>query len=314
MPISGGDAFTAGMNSARGAAAGAIATILFSNPANIGQLDAALYGLSHDRVIAIRAVSVQALLALMNHDPKRSIQWFNEAVEGVPELFSTMFFERFVHYAGYRDYERIRPMIRLMMESPLPAVAITGARQACIHGLTLAEDAEDAEGACRGADALREGAAGVYARQVANNQVGLTCRSKLKAFLFDPADTVRTKAVSAFQHLSQLTTMEQSDLLQSFLESKPKIGQLWLVLRFLQDSPVQLPDLIIKLAKLCVLDGNEAERGHRQSASMELSKIIVRLLVQTKNSQVRTKCLDLIDVMEEHHFIGLSPELYRVER
>jgi hypothetical protein len=314
-PYFGGDPFTAGMNCARGAAAEAIATILFSNPASVGRLEAALYAISHDPVISVRAVSVQALLALMNIDPPKAILWFREAIDGAPELFNTMLFERFVYYAGFRDYKQIRPVIRLMMESEIPAVAIAGARQACLHGLTLAEAAEDAKYACDGPTSLREGAAGVYARDIAHKEVGFACRVGLKQFLFDPVDSVRLKAVSAFQHLSKLTTEEQADLLQSFLESKPKSGELWFVLRFLQDSPVQLPDLILNLAKLCVAGkDDDGDQCRRHGASMELSKIIVRLLVQTEDPQVRAQCLDLIDAMEEHHFIGLSTELHRADR
>ena len=314
-PDFGGDPFTAGMNCARGAAAEAIATILFSNPACVGRLEAALYAVSHDHVISVRAVSVQALLALMNIDPTKAIQWFNEAIDGAPELFNTMLFERFVYYAGFRDYKQIRPVIRLMMESATPAVAVAGGRQACLHGLTLVEAAEDAQYACGGTISLREGAAGVYARDVAHKEVGFACCVGLKQFFFDSVDSVRLKAVSAFQHLSELTTEEQADLLQSFLESKPKVGELSLVLRFLQDSPVQLPDLILNLAKLCVAgNDDDGAQGRRHGASVELSKIIVRLLVQTEDPQVRAQCLDLIDAMEERHFIGLSTELHRVDR
>jgi hypothetical protein len=314
-PYYGGDAFTAGMNSARGAAAEAIATILFSNSASVARVEAALYAVSHDRLISVRAVSVQALLALMNIDPTKAILWFNEAIDGTPELFNTMSFERFVYYAGYRDYEQIQPVIRLMMESPVRSVAIAGARLACLHGLTLVEAAEDAQNARRGVTSLREGAAGVYARDVAHKEIGPICRAKLKQFFFDPVDAVRLKAVSAFQHLSDLTTPEQTDLLQSFLEAKPKIGELSLVLHFLQESPVQLPDLILNLAKLCIAgNDDDGEQEFRHGPSMELSKIIVRLLVQTEDSQVRAQCLDLIDAMEEHHFIGLSAELHGADR
>lgn len=77
---------------------------------------------------------------------------------------------------------------------------------------------------------------------------------------------------------------------------------------------MQLPDLILNLAKLCVEENDEGEQGHRHAASMELCKIVVRLLVQTEDSKVRTQCLDFIDTMEEHHFIGLSPELNRADR
>jgi len=78
---------------------------------------------------------------------------------------------------------------------------------------------------------------------------------------------------------------------------------------------VQLPDLILNLAKLCVAgNDDDGDQGRRHGASMELSKIIVRLLVQTEDPQVRAQCLDLIDAIEEHHFIGLSAELHRADR
>jgi hypothetical protein len=310
----GGDPFTAGLNCARGAAAEAIATILFSNPTSLPRLEAAIDSVSHDRTISVRAVGIQTLLALMNIDSPKAIQWFTEAVKETPELLKTMFFEKFVYHAGYRDYGRVQPVIRLMMESPIPAVATAGARQACLHAFTLANAEEDARDACSGAAPLREGAAGVFAREIAHKEFGLISRTKLKQFLFDPVNPVRLKAVSAFQHLSKLTTSEQADLLQSYLDSKPKVGELSLVLRFLQDSPVQLPDLIIKLAKRCIEGNDQGEQGHRHAASMELSKIVIRLLIQTESPQVREQCLNLVDKMEEQQLVGLSQELQRADR
>ena len=127
-------------------------------------------------------------------------------------------------------------------------------------------------------------------------------------------DAVRLKAVSAFQHLSELTTSEQAHLSKHF-SNEPEYRPIVACSALLQDSPVQLPDLILNLAKICVAgDNDDTEHGHCHSASMELSKIIVRLLVQTEDSKVRAQCLDLIDAMEEHYFIGLSAELNRVDR
>lgn len=47
---------------------------------------------------------------------------------------------------------------------------------------------------------------------------------------------------------------------------------------------------------------------------MGLSKIVVRLYAQTEDSRIKSRCLDLIDDMERHHFMGLSSELQRLDR
>jgi len=87
--------------------------------------------------------------------------------------------------------------------------------------------------------------------------------------------------------------------------------------RALEDSPVQLPDLVCKLAESCVKTfGTEAGdvRTSAAAVAMDLSKIVVRLYSQTENKDTQSRCLDLIDAMERNNFMGLSDELQRLDR
>jgi hypothetical protein len=133
---------------------------------------------------------------------------------------------------------------------------------------------------------MREAAATVYAANVSHEVVGAVCRTKLKPFFSDPEASVRAQAATVFHHISNIDTAAQSDLLGTFLASKPA-QQAWSRSRALESSQVQLPDLVFPLAELCVetygTDAGDISKSASASA-MGLSKLVVRLYAQTDNS------------------------------
>jgi type IV secretory pathway TraG/TraD family ATPase VirD4 len=47
---------------------------------------------------------------------------------------------------------------------------------------------------------------------------------------------------------------------------------------------------------------------------MDLSKLIIRLYTQTEDPKIQRRCLDMIDEMELHHFLGLIEEMKKIDR
>jgi hypothetical protein len=89
------------------------------------------------------------------------------------------------------------------------------------------------------------------------------------------------------------------------------------VVRAIEGSPVQLPDLLCELIERCIeAFRTDAWDISKRSARVveDLSKIVVRLYAQTENPSIQSRCLGLIDQMERHHFLGLSDELGRLDR
>jgi hypothetical protein len=139
----------------------------------------------------------------------------------------------------------------------------------------------------------------------------------LKPFLTDEDESVRAAAACAFDFLALLATPEQADILGTFLDGEPGPTALKPVVRALEDSPVQLPDLVCRLVERCVAAYRSEASDISKSGSavaMDLSKIVVRLYAQTEDPEVQARCLSLIDDMERHHFMGLADELQRLER
>lgn len=164
---------------------------------------------------------------------------------------------------------------------------------------------------------MRKAAADVYSTNADHEEVGAECRRLLRPFLADPDDSVRAEAASVFRNVANLETPDQVELLEAFLAAAPGPDALEPVVRALEDSPIQLPDLVCRLAEQCI-EAYRDEAGDLSKGgsmvSMDLSKIIVRLYAQTEGRTIQSRCLDLIDEMERHHFYGLYEELQRLDR
>jgi hypothetical protein len=313
----GGEPFSAGINSTRGSAASAIEQILFDTPQYFAVLESAVYSLAHDKSVAVRSCAIRTLLPLLNIDVKKAIGWFRECLDSNPVLLTAPHLEHFIYHAGPRDYPALQDVTDEMMRATDPKVVEAGARVVSVLSLTVESAKPQADSIRKGSVVMRKAAAHVYAGNISHTQVGETCRRLLKSFFVDEDEVVRAEAASAFHHLGELSTPDQSDLLAAFFESMPGKKELEPVVRALEDSPVQLPDLVCKFAKICV-DAFQNEGGDIRTwgaaVAMDLSKIVVRLYTQTDDKKIQSQCLSLIDDMERYNFMGLSEELHKLDR
>lgn len=311
------DPYSVGINSARGSAAEAVGHFLFQRPQLFERLQETVYAAATDPSAAVRSCAALALLAALNVAPGKAIAWFRESVATEPVLLGTPHVARFVHYAAYRDFDAIAPVIEKMLQSSSPEVVSSAAVEVCLLGLDLEKTVPWIEQVEGGSVTTRTAAAMVYATNVANPGVGSVCRNKLVRFFRDADEAVRIRAASAFQQINGLDTAAQAQLLGAFLDSEPAGLAFMPVIRSLASSPVQLPDLVCQLAQRCVQSNKkEAEDVSSEASAIggELSKIVIRLYAHTKNSTIQSRCLDMIDEMERHNFAGLSAELQRVDR
>lgn len=317
QPYNGGDPDVSGLNSTRGSAANAIAALLFAGRGPADVLIGAVDRLSHDASVAVRSQAVYALLALLNTRSDLAIPWFVECVSADAVLLRTHFIEHFVHYAGHRDYAAVRPVLQSMITSDDEKTAHAGASLCCLLALDVEAAETDAAQVRTGTSATRAAAATVYATNVANKEVSARCRELLLPFFADADDNVRAKAATAFRHTVELDSAEQAKLLKAFLDANPTAAALEPVIRVMEDSPVRLPDLVCRLIESGIeafrTDAGDI-RTHGAMVASDLSKIVIRLYTQSEDEEIKARCLDAIDAMEQAGFFGLSDELGRVDR
>ena len=89
------------------------------------------------------------------------------------------------------------------------------------------------------------------------------------------------------------------------------------LLRRLDDSTWQLPDITIRLAERFVAACGASVGDISTAAAGDaptVSKVVVRLYAQTDDASIRTKCLDLIDEMERLAFYEIDSQLAEHDR
>ncbi len=313
----GGKPDSAGLNSTRGAAANAIARLLLEKREPGDVLRKAVEHLAHDTSIAVRSQAVYPLLALLDTHADHAIRWFVECVSLDPILLKAHFVEQFLYHAAFRDYAAIRPVLERMTASDDEEVVEAAARLCCVLAFGFEPADKDAKKIREGGPAMRKSAANVYATNVANEEVGASSRELLLPFFSDTEDAVRTQAASAFHELEKLDAAEQAKLLGAFLDGKPTAEALERVIRAIEDSPVQLPDLVIRVVEEGIAafkaDAGDISKAGAMVAG-DLSKIVIRLYSQSDGEQIKKRALDAIDDMERAGFFGLADELGKLER
>ncbi len=112
-PVDPGDArshlLDEGLNSTRGAAADAIATLISSQPQYIGRLESSLRSLVQDPSIAVRAWASECLVALLQPNRRLSIELFFTLVDADDELLSSRFVETFLNHALRTHLSILKP-------------------------------------------------------------------------------------------------------------------------------------------------------------------------------------------------------------
>lgn len=312
-----GDVYTAGINCTRGAAAEAIAAILFSGGEHVPALRSVLEQLVEDPFISVRACVAKCLLALLNHDRSLAIDLFLRLADTREELLGTPYVERFLHYTVQTDFARMEPVIERMIASDIESVASAGARQACLASLELDEAAELRNRCMAGGKALRSGAAEVFAANLRSAGHREVCEQSLRDLFNYPEADVAKEAAGSFQHLKGVELADFAELAMAFVESPAFAEDHFWLLQALESCEVAMPEVTCRFAERFVEVAGATSGDIRTSSaahSGNVSQLLMRAYSQSGDPGTRSRVLDVIDRMSALRSYGLEAALAAFER
>jgi hypothetical protein len=316
-PYYGGDPESHGIDSVRGAAAEAIAGLLFADIGRLPKLWHAIESLVADESFAVRSCAIDTLLPLLNSDRELAVSLFLRLVENAAPIYGTNNFEEFVHYAAETHYSTLRGLLLEALASPSEDAAVKAGRQISVAGFRDAAAAEDATLVRRGSDPLRKVAAEVYASNLKHQLLASLCSEYLKELFHDENEEVLEVASRCFVDLESDALADNEDLLSEFIESPAFNARSYDFLDALVDSVTRLPDIVCRAAERAFqkigTEGSDLASDIAMSAST-LCTLVVRLYSQTDDEQTKVRCLDLIDRMEEKSYYGIDRELKSLSR
>jgi hypothetical protein len=237
-----------GINSVRGVAVDSVCAGAFSHePPQVERAFTLLEQAAQDNSDAVRACAIYELARVLRFDEDRAVDIFLQALSGRPRLRQEDVTHRFLSWVYPSHLAEIRPILVSLLQDSDPATREAGAMIVCLSGFSHPEAAGPlVADVMAGGDALRAGAARIYARNLGNSRIHEVCLEGLLTLLDDPADTVRRRIGECFQYLGP----EHLDGLRAFID------------RFI-DSPslISNPEHLIRyLGPLCRRAGDLALR------------------------------------------------------
>jgi len=312
------DILTTAINSVRGAAAETVGTLLFDRANRVPFFMPYLERMVHDPTVIVRTTVANSLLCLYKHDEARAVDLFLILVDTDNDhLLATHHVDRFLHYANVRHFQRLRPVLRRMIDSAVPAVRQTGARHVCLAQFSNPE-ADDMVAECvAGDEAQRKGASTVAEANLFNPECAAFTHDKLPVFFNDPVKEIRDEAAGCFRNAEGRDLEKAKPIIRAFLESNAFGENVEDLMWPLEHSTADIAEEILLTCEAVIShmeavgqDTTHSLYGHADT----VAELVLRAYRQTNDATVRTRCLDIVDRLLAQEVYGMSKELEEFER
>ena len=314
----GSDPALAGLNCGRGAAAHALAKLLFADKARWPQLKMAIQLVAQDRSLAVRAMAIECLTAAMNVDRGWPVSEFLKLADGATEILGGHNADWFLHYATMTHYDLLRPLLLQLLKVPQDHVRKMAARRITVAALHDKAPPEDLCEVLGNDTVCRRAAAKVFSNAIGYAPVRAKCREHLKTLFNDPEKKVRETTNHCFRCLPEEHLGEEVELITALISSEAFADDAAQLCLALKDSTSMLPDIVCAVAeKLIELHRQRhGQQGFDRffSSGYYISELVVRLYQQTTDAKTKTRCLDIIDEMLRAGIGSADQEIEKAER
>ena len=308
---------TQGINTVRGKAAEAIAKLIHHDRNRVSYLQYYLEKMVQDPSTAVRSCVAQALLAVLRHERDLAVTLFQRLCDSDDQLLQTHYVERFLYFALQTNLHALTQVLSRMVNSGIPEVAATGARQACLAALDLEEAQPMAKLCLSGTEAQRIGAAQVMAANVKTATYRSFCEEALIKLFNDAAEDVRVAASDCFRQFEGDQLGRYDSLIGKFVESKAFPDNYHQLLRPMEQTTAKIPAVILSACERFInIAGPEAAdiRTRQAGEVNSVIQLIMRVYQQNSEKGVQARSLDLIDRLMELGVYGINEAMENFER
>ena len=229
------------INSARGAAAYAMSRLLLSDPDQWPAFRPIIKELARDPVLAVRTATVRCLLAVLDTNRRDALASFRRLVDGADEILAEPFLVRFIHFAIFRDYAEISPVLQKMLQSPRSEVAVAGATQLAVAALSIDEASDDLDQLANLGEEARIGVTRICAANLANPALAEECELRLAAFFADESLAVRNAAGDCWINLEPDQIAGRGHLIRAFAQAMRSDDDASILVHKLREAQRSLP-------------------------------------------------------------------------
>ena len=309
----GGDIDFAGLNSTRGAAALAIASLVLEDHARLETLMPGVESALSDDVEAVRACGFQALVAVLAVDPELAVEMFLRVIDDTPDgVLGSRHLERFIYWAARTHLAELFPTLERMLGMFDESVRQIACRQLALASLSDASLDPTVDICLQGEPYDRKACVEVFARNVSFESRRDRVISVLSDAFDDPDKDVRDAAQRVFSEFCEVSLLPFTGMLERFADSRTfRDPDVW-VFGSLGDGESEIPETAVYLCErwLAMWSDDVGDIStHAAGEAQGVAKVALRLYAQRPSSEVRRRCLDVIDRLVETGAYGIDREL-----
>ena len=300
----GGDLFTAGLNSTRGGAALAAASVLFKGDDHLAALSRVVERLATDRTMAVRTCAAESVLSLLNHAGDQALDLAARLFCSPVDVLDARTTELLLTHCILRRPEQFSSHLQHAIQGS-DAVAERAGRiwaVADYRGSVLPPVPQVLSALPPRA---RMGAATVVAETVADSA------DTLAALFDDPDEGVRAAAARGMGNIAEVAPEAVDSLIEAFVRSAAFAEHMDNVIRALATFGTRLPTAALEACERAVDQSGRGLGDIRTARSLlgrDLITVVLRLYRQG-DPEARRRCLDIIDRLTELNVYGVSDAL-----
>jgi len=296
----GGNIVQAGLNSVRGNAASVMAQLIFADPQRASLFLPYIQQMVNDPKVSVRARIVEVLTSMLNYDRDQAVALFVVLCNAEDALFRVQALENFLRYTLVSHLTNLTPILQRMLSSSLPEVVEAGIRLSYELKLYFDGSQEFLEVCKTGNYIQRLTLSDVSARGLNITKYQSSCEEYLGQLFYDEKLEVRAKAASCFTFLADDKLGNFTNLIERFVKSPSFNEHYGDLIRALERTTTKLPDLTCLICEQLLTNfDNMVGNITTQIAyhAQTLGHLIVRIYEQTDSSEVKQRCLNLLDEM-----------------
>lgn len=304
----------------RGSAVEAITQLIFKDKERRVYFQKDLQQMVKDPSIPVRSCVAHALTAVLNYDRDLAINLFKELVDTEDILLSTRTVDRFLYYALQTHYTDLKLIVERMINSEIPEVQEVGARGLFLVSLINSEAQLLAENYLSGKSstpAHRKAAALIYIANLRQAEYREFCENQLIELFNDPNEEVREESARFFSNLEPQDLTNYPKMIEAFINSSVFLKNSFHLLRLFTTIDKFDEKLGFKVCQRFVnvflSEGGDRNGGYSNQLKY-VSQIIIQIYSQTRDSNLQSSCLDVIDNLYRYRVYGLDKATEEYDR
>ena len=307
--------FQNSINCVRGAAARAMAKLIWEHPHWLDKLKPGIESLISDHHPAVRIASINILLTIYNINPAQAVTWFCKLSKEDLRVPASKYAVDFFNHTILEFYDQLKPIALEMINASMEEVSTCGAELSTAYFLFHGLFEEEVELCRTGTAAQRKGVAKTAASFINDAKYTETCQKFLFPLLNDTDSEVRKETVFTFGDIF-FSSSKGVDFAKHVIQSKAFTDSAFRLIYDLNNfkgSLISCHPIILEICRVITTSLLESSKDYQSRFPYELEQIsplLLRLYEQAieKNSGIANRCLDAWDTLYEHR-VGFTRSL-----